>query len=156
MDKPLSRPPAWRRYAPYGIAGLLVLASGLWLRAHTHSHTYRVPIDKLTLGQVTKGPFEDFIAVRSTAAPFTTRYLTADQGGTVKQVLVEDGAKVQAGQPLIVLANATLQLQVASREADTAGQINALENTKIQLEETRFNIRARPARHRTSDQQTDG
>jgi len=79
-----------------------------------------------------------FIAVRSTATPFTTRYLTADQGGSVKQVLVEDGAVVKAGQPLIVLTNATLQLQVASREADTAGQINALENTKIQLEETRF------------------
>jgi HlyD family secretion protein len=56
----------------------------------------------------------------------------------VKEVLVEDGAEVKAGQPLVVLTNATLQLQVASREADTAGQINALENTKIQLEETRF------------------
>jgi HlyD family secretion protein len=138
MDTPLSRPPAWRRYAPYGIASLLVLAGVLWLRAHTSGHIYRVPIDKLTLGEVTKGPFEDFIAVRSTAAPFTTRYLTADQGGSVKQVLVEDGAEVKSGQPLIVLTNATLQLQVASREADTAGQINALENTKIQLEETRF------------------
>ena len=138
MDRPLTRPPAWRRYVAYGIAGLLVLAGGLWLRANTSGHTYRVPIDKLTLGEVTKGPFEDFIAVRSTAAPFTTRYLTADQGGSVKQVLVEDGAEVKAGQPLIVLTNATLQLQVASREADTAGQINALENTKIQLEETRF------------------
>src|SRR5579862_4143389 len=87
MDTPLSRPPAWRRYAPYGIASLLVLAGVLWLRAHTSGHIYRVPIDKLTLGEVTKGPFEDFIAVRSTAAPFTTRYLTADQGGSVKQVL---------------------------------------------------------------------
>jgi HlyD family secretion protein len=138
MDTPLSRPPAWRRYIPYGIAGLLVLAGGVWLRANTSGHTYRVPIDKLTLGEVTKGPFEDFIAVRSTAAPFTTRYLTADQGGSVKQVLVEDGAEVKSGQPLIILTNATLQLQVASREADTAGQINALQNTKIQLEETRF------------------
>jgi putative ABC transport system permease protein len=44
-------------------------------------------------------------------------------------VLVEDGAEVKAGQPIIVSTNATLQLQVASREADTAGQINALENT---------------------------
>ena len=138
MDTPLSRPPAWRRYVPYGIAGLLLLSGALWLRANTTGHTYRVAIDKLTLGEVTKGPFEDFISVRSTAAPFTTRYLTADQGGSVKQVLIEDGAEVKAGQPLIVLTNATLQLQVASREADTAGQINALENTKIQLEETRF------------------
>ncbi len=116
----------------------MVLSVSVWLLAHTNSHVYRVPIDRLTFGEVTRGPFEDFIAVRSTVAPFATRYLTADQGGTVKQVLVEDGATVKAGQPLIILANTTLQLQVASREADTASQINALENTKLQLEETRF------------------
>jgi HlyD family secretion protein len=138
MDTPLVRPPAWRRYIPYVIGGLLLLSVGAWLLARSHAHVYRVPIDRLTLGKVTQGPFEDFIAVRSTAAPFTTRYLTADQGGTVKQVLAEDGTTVKLGQPLIILANTALQLQVASREADTASQINALENTKLQLEETRF------------------
>jgi HlyD family secretion protein len=138
MDTPLVRRPAWRRYAPYGIVALLLLSVIVWLLAGAHRHVYRVPIDRLTFGEVTQGPFEDFIAVRSTAAPFTTRYLTADQGGTVKQVLAEDGTTVKAGQPLLILANTALQLQVASREADTASQINALENTKLQLEENRF------------------
>jgi HlyD family secretion protein len=138
MDTPLVRPPAWRRYVPYGIGALLLLSVIVWLLAGANRHVYRVPIDRLTFGEVTQGPFEDFIAVRSTAAPFTTRYLTADQGGTVKQVLAEDGTTVKVGQPLIILTNTALQLQVASREADTASQINALENTKLQLEETRF------------------
>jgi HlyD family secretion protein len=138
MDTPLVRPPAWRRYVPYGIGALLLLIVIVWLLAGANRHVYRVPIDRLTFGEVTQGPFEDFIAVRSTAAPFTTHYLTADQGGTVKEVLAEDGTTVKAGQPLVILANTALQLQVASREADTASQINALENTKLQLEETRF------------------
>ena len=138
MDRPLARRSAWRRYGPYGICGFLILGAGVWLLTRTNGHVYRVPVDRVTFGEVTRGPFEDFIAVRSTAAPFTTRYLTADQGGAVKQVLAEDGATVKAGQPLIILTNTTLQLQVASREADTAGQINALENTKLQLEESRF------------------
>jgi HlyD family secretion protein len=138
MDSPLARPSVWRRYAPYAIGALAALSVGTWLLAGVHGHVYRVPVDKVTLGTVTQGSFEDFIAVRATAAPFITNYLTADQGGTVKQVMAEDGATVKAGQPLIVLTNATLQLQVASREADTAGQINALENTKLQLEDARF------------------
>jgi HlyD family secretion protein len=138
MDTPLPRRPAWRRHGPYVIGALLLLTASVWLLARANGHVYRVPIDRLAIGEVTQGPFEDFIAVRSTAAPFTTRYLTADQGGTVKEVLAEDGATVKAGQPLIMLANTALQLQVASREADTASQINALENTKLQLEETRF------------------
>ena len=138
MDTPLVRAPAWRRFVPYGIGALLLLGVIVWLLAGANRHVYRVPIDRLTFGEVTLGPFEDFIAVRSTAAPFTTHYLTADQGGTVKEVLAEDGTTVKTGQPLIILVNTALQLQVASREADTASQINSLENTKLQLEETRF------------------
>ena len=138
MDTPLVRAPAWRRFVLYGIGALLLLGVIVWLLAGANRHVYRVPIDRLTFGEVTLGPFEDFIAVRSTAAPFTTHYLTADQGGTVKEVLAEDGTTVKAGQPLIILVNTALQLQVASREADTASQINSLENTKLQLEETRF------------------
>ena len=74
------------------------------------------PSNQLTIGTVTEGPFEDYIAVRGAVAPLITAYLTTDQGGTVKQVLVEDGAMVKSGQPLIVLSNPALQLQVAAQQ----------------------------------------
>lgn len=138
MDRPLGPPPLWRRYILHGAAGLLLAAIAAWALSVSEASTYRIPADRLTLGTVRRAPFEDFIAVRATAAPFTTHYLTADQGGAVEKVLVEDGARVRAGQPLIILANSALQLQVASREADVANQINALENTRLQLEDARF------------------
>jgi HlyD family secretion protein len=137
MDRPLDRPSPWRRHALLGAVALLIFGAA-WVFVGGSSHAYRIAADRVTLGTVTRAPFEDFIAVRATAAPLTTRYLTAEQGGSVQQVLVEDGAKVRSGQPLIVLTNATLQLQIASREADAASQINALENVKLQLEEVRF------------------
>lgn len=116
MDRAVVRKPAWRRYGPYALAAIVVAAIAAWLLVGTGAHVYRVPIDRLTMGTVTKGPFEDFIAVRGTVAPFITNYLTTDQGGTVKQVLVEDGAVVTRGQPLIILSNPALQLQVASQQ----------------------------------------
>jgi HlyD family secretion protein len=138
MDRSLARPSAWRRYSRHVIAGILIIGIAVWLLVGVGGHTYRVPADRLTFGTVKRAAFEDFIAIRATAVPFTTHYLTAEQGGAVEQVLAEDGAGVKAGQPLIILANAALQLQVAAREADAAGQINALENTKLQLEDARF------------------
>ena len=138
MDKPLERPPLWRRYLPHALAGAVVIAIGSWLLHGAATDTYRAPIDQLTIGSVTRGNFEDYVAVRATVAPLTTNYLTTEQGGVVKQVLAEDGATVKAGQPLIVLSNADLRQQVASRQADTAGQIIAIESTKLQLEQTRF------------------
>jgi len=138
MDKPIARPPAWRRYGPYGAAAVLVIGAVAWLLHGIGINTYRVAADQLTVGTVTRGKFEDYIAVRATVAPLTTFYLTTEQGGGVKQVLAEDGAIVKAGQPLIVLSNTALRLQVASREADISSQINTIESTKLQLEDTRF------------------
>ena len=54
--------------------------------------------------------------MRGAVAPLIIDYLTTDQGGTVKQVLVEDGATVKSGQPLIILSNPALQLQVAAQQ----------------------------------------
>jgi len=138
MDKPIARPPAWRRYGPYGAGAVLVIGIAAWLLHGIGISTYRVAADQLTLGTVTRAKFEDYIAVRASVAPLTTFYLTTEQGGGVEQVLAEDGAIVKAGQPLIVLSNTALRLQVASREADISSQINTIEGTKLQLEDTRF------------------
>ena len=138
MDRLIARPPKWRSYVTYGSVGLILVTTAVWLLMGVNRRSFRVPIDRLTIGTVTRAPFEDYIAVRGAAMPFSTNYLTAEQGGTVRQVLVEDGSIVKVGQPLIVLTNVALQLQVAAHEADAASQINALENTKLQLEEARF------------------
>ena len=115
-DRFIAPKPRWRRYGPYAVGAALVLSMLAWALTRTHGSTYRVPINQLTIGAVSEGPFEDFIAVRGTVAPFITDYLTTDQGGTVKQVLVEDGAMVKSGQPLIILSNPALQLQVAAQQ----------------------------------------
>jgi HlyD family secretion protein len=117
MDKPLARPRAWRRLAAYGGTGLLILGVATWmLVTRSKGDVYRLPLNRVTLAAVTEGPFEDYIAVRGTVAPFLTDYLTTDQGGTVQQVLVEDGAMVKKGQKLVILSNPALQLQVAAQQ----------------------------------------
>ena len=116
MDRVIVRKPAWRRYAPYTAGALILIGAAVWLLGGSSGHVYRVPTDRLTLGTVTEGPFEDFVAVRSAVAPLITNYLTTDQGGTVKQVLVEDGATVKRGEPLVILSNPALQLQVAAQQ----------------------------------------
>jgi HlyD family secretion protein len=138
MDRSIVRPPLWRRFGVHTVAGVLIVGALAALWSRVNASTYRVPADRVTLGTVKRAAFDDFVAVRALAAPLTTHYLTAGQGGEVEKVLAEDGATVKAGQPLIILSNAALQLQVASREADAAGQINALENTRLQLEDARF------------------
>ena len=143
MDRTLERPPVWRRYGPYALIGMIVVGGMAWLLHGAGISTYRVPVDQLTIGTVTRARFDDYIAVRARVAPLAIYYLTTEQGGVVKRVVVQDGATVKAGQPLIVLSNSALRLQVASRDAGTANQINAIENTRLSLEQTRFSFQQR-------------
>jgi HlyD family secretion protein len=124
MDRTIAPKPRWRRYAPWAAGALVIAAVATWALWGAGGNVYRVPLNRLTIGTVSEGPFEDYIAVRGAVAPFITAYLTTDQGGTVKQVLVEDGAKVKSGQPLVILSNPALQLQVAAQQ--------------LQFEQTRF------------------
>jgi len=116
MDRIIVPKPLWRRYAPWAAGAVVIVAAAVWALWGAGGNVYRVPANRLTIGTATEGPFEDYIAVRGTVAPYITAYLTTDQGGTVKQVLVEDGARVKAGQPMIVLSNPALQLQVAAQQ----------------------------------------
>jgi HlyD family secretion protein len=134
MDRALSRKPRWRIYALIGAALALALGAGIWLLNGSRESVYRVPINRLTVATVTEGPFEDYIAVRGAVAPFIIDYLTTDQGGTVKQVLVEDGAMVRTGQPLIILSNPALQLQVAAQQLTFEQNRFKYENDLLDIE----------------------
>jgi HlyD family secretion protein len=116
MDRVIARKPRWPRYAALATVAILICGGAFWTLRGAGGNVYRVPVNRLTIGTVSQGPFEDYIAVRGAVAPFIIDYLTTDQGGTVKQVLVEDGAAVKSGQPLIVLSNPALQLQVAAQQ----------------------------------------
>jgi HlyD family secretion protein len=116
MDRAIAKKPRWRRYAVFVALAIVIGGAGVWALRGAGGNVYRVPINRLTIGTVSLGPFEDYIAVRGAVAPFLIDYLTTDQGGTVKQVLVEDGATVKSGQPLIILSNPALQLQVAAQQ----------------------------------------
>jgi HlyD family secretion protein len=116
MDRAITVRHSWRIYALIAAAIALVGGIGAWVLHGAHGSVYRVPLNRLTVATVTEGAFEDYIAVRGAVAPFLIDYLTTDQGGTVKQVLVEDGATVRSGQPLIILSNPALQLQVAAQQ----------------------------------------
>jgi len=117
MDQPLTHRRAGWRIAGVVVIAILALSAGGWLfMQRSKGAVYRVPLNRVTIATVTEAPFEDYIAVRGTVAPLIIDYLTTDQGGTVKEVLVEDGARVKRGQTLIILSNPALQLQVAAQQ----------------------------------------
>ncbi len=82
--------------------------------------------------------FQEFIPVDGVVFPKNTVYIDAVQGGIVEEVYVEDGAILKKGDPILKLMNANMELSTMEQETRMLDAINNLQNTKIQLEQSRF------------------
>ena len=69
MDRVVAKRPLWKRLLLPGAVLFVIAGAGVWALSGPGGSVYRVPIDQLTIGTVSKGPFEDFIAVRGSVAP---------------------------------------------------------------------------------------
>jgi HlyD family secretion protein len=127
-----------------GLAAAVILAClfSWWLAGMLlGGRSLSVNAQRIVVSPVTVGTFEDFIPLRGRLVPSSTVYLDAIEGGRVEAVLVEDGALVQAGQPIALLSNTNLQLEVLSREAAVTEQLNNMRTIELQLEQNRLSHR---------------
>ncbi len=119
-------------------AGAVALIAAYMVFAPEGGRTLRVANDRIVVSRVITGQFDDFIPVRGRVTPLSTIFLDAVDGGQVESIHVEDGAFVEAGQLLVVLANTSLQLDVISREAQVTEQLNNLRSLELAQEQNRL------------------
>lgn len=102
--------------------------------------TSRLYVDReqLSVAEVKLDRFQEFIPVDGVVYPKTTIYIDAVQGGTVKQVYVEDGALLEKGDPILKLVNADMELRYMDQETRMYDAINNLQNSKISLERSKY------------------
>ena len=98
-----------------------------------------VKAERLTISEVRKGPFQEFIPVMGNVLPYY-HYLTAVEGGTVEEIYLEAGTKVKKGDPILRLANTTLLINLMWRESELFQQINNLRNTRLDMERYRLQL----------------
>ena len=130
-----------RRIAMYGVAAVAVAFIAYQLLTINPS-SLNVDAEKLTLAQVTHGPFLEYIVEQGEVMPLRTIYLDAVEGGRVEEVYVLEGSQIEQDTPILRLSNATLQLSVMQREADLFREVNRLRETRVTMEQRRLSLRA--------------
>lgn len=93
---------------------------------------------RIVVSKVTSGIFEDFIPIRGRVTPAKTVYLDAIEGGRVERILVEDGTRLTAGNLIVELSNASLQLSALGNETRVAEQLNNMRSIELNLEQNRL------------------
>ena len=145
MDKIIEKKTGWRvaftkKALPWWLGALLGLFI-IYLIARPNNKTLRVDKDTLTVSTAVKGEFNDYIRVSGRVQPMTTIQLSPQEGGMVQTILIEEGSKVKAGDPILILSNDNLDLQILNAEAELAEKENILRNTQIQMEQQKLDVR---------------
>lgn len=122
------------------VFGLAALAAVAYFSLD-NSASFTLDGQRLRIETVATGTYEDYIPLRAAIEPERTVYLDAIEGGRVERVLVEEGAMVETGVPLIELSNTSLQLDVIAREAQVSEQLNNLRNTQLAIEQNRLRLK---------------
>ena len=139
MDRRIEKKTPIGRKLMYVGAGALALLFAWWLVSTLlGGRSLSINSERIAVSDVTVGTFEDFVPLRGRLVPRSTVYLDAVEGGRVDSVLVEDGTVVAAGDPIVVLSNTNLQLEVLGREASVTEQLNFMRTLELQLEQNRL------------------
>ncbi len=75
-----------------------------------------VESERMTIAEVKRASFREFIPVTGTIQPVSTIYLDLQEGGRVEEIFVEDGTIMKKGQPILRLSNTDLELSLTTQE----------------------------------------
>ena len=117
MDRVIEKK-RWNNKKTFTLIGVLLLA-GLISGSIYYTaggSKLNVEAERITVSEVKKGAFQEFIPVNGVVLPETTIYLDAIEGGRVEEKLVEDGAMVAKGQPILRLSNTDLELSLVNQQ----------------------------------------
>lgn len=134
MDRAMPEAPGrrLRRLARFSvlIAGGALLAFYAWQQLPRGLPVSRSELDIVA---VQRGLFHDVLVSRATVQPLQSVLLDAAEDGRVDQLLVKDGAEVQQGQLLYVLASAQHAQELMARSSEAAQQLANLATFRAQL-----------------------
>lgn len=121
----------WVLYA--GIPLAIILLLGALVRSAGGSRL-KVHKERLTIATVEAGMFQEFIPINGVVRARNSVFVTAVEGGQVKEIFLLGGETVQEGDLILRLTNPGLELNYMNLQTQLLEQADQLRNTKITLE----------------------
>lgn len=145
MDRQIEKKSFLRRYAWYVAAAAALAALLVWIVLGTTANTMTIDATDITISDVTRGKFDDFVRLNGQVLPIQVVQISPEEGGIVREKVVEEGTRVRKGDVILRLSNSNLDLQILNAEAELAEKQNLLRNTQVAMQQDRLNNRTEQA-----------
>ncbi|MCI2081734.1 MAG: efflux RND transporter periplasmic adaptor subunit [Bacteroidales bacterium] len=129
-----------KKALPYW-AGVIFLVFIVWLIVRPNRKVLVTDADTVTIADVMKGEFNDYVRITGQVEPITTVQISPLESGIVESIPVEEGAMVHKGETILVLNNNTLNLEILNAESQLAEKQDMLRNTQISMEQEKLTLR---------------
>lgn len=131
MDRVIKKK-RWSRKRILTIAGIAGVVGLIAVSYYMTSGKSRLNVDteRISVNEIKKGSFQEFIPVNGVVLPVATIYLDAIEGGRVEEKYVEDGAIMKKGQPILRLANTDLELSLSNQETQVFNVLTQMQDTR--------------------------
>ena len=127
-----------KKYWPWIGGGTVIVAVLVWLATGNFASTLKVERRGLSIGKVERKEFNDYVSVDGQVVPIQVVQVSPEEGGIVRERVVEEGASVKKGDVLVRLSNTNLDLEILQAESELAEKQNMLRNTHITMEQDRL------------------
>lgn len=145
MDRQIEKKSFLRRYAWYIAAAAALAALLVWIVLGTTANTTTIDASDITISDVTRGKFDDYVRLNGQVLPIQVVQISPEEGGIVREKVVEEGTRVRKGDVILRLSNSNLDLQILNAEAELAEKQNLLRNTQVAMQQDRLNNRTEQA-----------
>ncbi len=145
MDRQIEKKSFLRRYAWYIAAAAVLAALLVWIVLGTTASTMTIDATDITISDVTRGKFDDYVRLNGQVLPIQVVQISPEEGGIVREKVVEEGTRVRKGDVILRLSNSNLDLQILNAEAELAEKQNLLRNTQVAMQQDRLNNRTEQA-----------
>ncbi|MDR6760926.1 HlyD family secretion protein [Flavobacterium sp. 2755] len=139
MDTIIPRKNRKFRYLTIAIGVFLVLAAILFFSFNS-KRSLNVKAEELSIHKAEKAFFEDFVVFQAKVEPLNVMLVNVTEGGSVKEIFVENGAMVTKGQSLARLYNPNTELNYLTQETAIIEQINNLNTGKLNIRNQELNL----------------
>ncbi|MBA7530938.1 hypothetical protein ES705_23149 [subsurface metagenome] len=144
MDRPIeNKSKITKRIIWISVSGIILLLILYQIIFGDRSTKLNVDINKVTIDEVSKGPFLNYIAQTGTVEPIQTIYLDATEGGSrVEEIMIEEGNMVKEGDIIVKLSNTSLILEISNYEALVSRTSNELRQARLLMEQQTLNSKS--------------
>ena len=134
-----------KKIATFGIPTIFIAAVLYMIIFGDKSSKLNVESEKITISEVVRGEFQEYIPAQGIVLPIETRILSAIEGGMVEKRIIEAGAMVKIGDPIVKLSNTNLVMELLNNEANVNRASNEMRNVNLQMAQNALKLKRQRA-----------